>query len=522
MTQSDKPLLPHASSVAGLLFRLMTEDVTTRVNEGVLRGRSRRGIELFAGIPYAAPPTGSSRFRAPKPPEPWEGTRDARRFGPAAPQLPGTGLTSNFEVPWDEDCLTLNVVTPACDQARRPVYVWIHGGSYKHGQGATPWYDGTSFATRGDLVVVTINYRLGALGFCDLGSHLGNDFATCGINGTLDQVAALNWIKANIGSFGGDPDCITVGGESAGAFSVCNLLAMEAASGLFHRAIAQSGACHHTFDPTEGAVIAKEFLDHLDNPSVDDLMALPVETILTAQERVSEDRGQGTGRSQEPFYPVWGHELLPRDPRDLMADGAGATVPLLTGTNEDEMALWGLTGMSADALARMVGNLTNDPDGLTSPYQSRLDNEDSPASPGWMACAIATDRVFGVPAVRHAEYRHPYGADTWMYRFSWDSRAFDGLFGAAHALEIPFTFNTVNSPGVDTFLGPGETPTTLAETMHDAWIAFIRDGDPSTTALGPWPRYTPDTRAVMELDTTCSLLHDPRPDERQAWNGLIR
>ncbi|HJP24592.1 MAG TPA: carboxylesterase family protein, partial [Acidimicrobiales bacterium] len=320
---------------------------TAQVAEGTLKGRHRKGVELFAGIPYAAPPTGDRRFRAPEPPEPWDGVRDARRFGPAAPQLPGTGLTSNFEVRWDEDCLTLNVVTPGCTVpdggAGRPVYVWIHGGAYKHGQGATPWYDGTSFATRGDIVVVTINYRLGALGFCDLASHLGDDFATCGINGTLDQLAALQWVQANIAAFGGDPERITIGGESAGAFSVCNLLAMEAADGLFHRAIAQSGACHHTFGPVDGREIAGEFLNQLGNPSADVLMALPVDDLLQAMERVSEESGQRTGRSQEPFYPVWGHDLLPRDPRDLMADGAGATVPLLTGTNEDELALWGVT-----------------------------------------------------------------------------------------------------------------------------------------------------------------------------------
>ena len=503
-----------------------TSGPTAQVAEGTLKGRHRKGVELFAGIPYAAPPTGDRRFRAPEPPEPWDGVRDARRFGPAAPQLPGAGLTSNFEVRWDEDCLTLNIVTPDCTipdgGAGRPVYVWIHGGAYKHGQGATPWYDGTSFATRGDIVVVTINYRLGALGFCDLASHLGDDFATCGINGTLDQLAALQWVQANIAAFGGDPGRITIGGESAGAFSVCNLLAMEAADGLFHRAIAQSGACHHTFGPVDGREIAGEFLNQLGNPSADVLMALPVDDLLQAMERVSEGSGQRTGRSQEPFYPVWGHDLLPRDPRDLMADGAGATVPLLTGTNEDELALWGVTSMSDDDLTEMVGGLTDDPDALLAPYRDRLDGSDGPAAPGWVACAIGSDRVFGVPAARHAEYRHPHSAETWMYRFSWDSRAFDGLFGAAHALEIPFTFNTVTRPGVDTFLGPGETPTALAEAMHDAWIAFICDGDPSTAALGDWPRYTPDDRLVMNLDDQCGLLIDPRPAERSVWEHLIR
>ncbi len=489
-----------------------------RCVQGALRGRHRRGVQLFAGIPYAAPPVGERRFRAPAPPEPWDGERDARRFGPAAPQLPGEGLTSRVPIPWDEDCLTLNVVTPACDNAPRPVYVWIHGGAYKHGQGATPWYDGTSFATRGDIVVVTINYRLGALGFCDLASHLGDDFATCGINGTLDQAAALRWVHENIAGFGGDPDRITIGGESAGAFSVCNMVAMPTTNGLFHRAIAQSGAAHHTFGPDDGKEIAAQFLGRLGNPSANELLAMDVGALLEAQEQVAADRSHLPGRNQEPFYPVWGHEALPRDPRELIAEGAGAGIAMLTGTNEDELALWGVTGTTAADLDDMVGAITEDPSGMLATYRRRLDVAD----PGWLACAIGTDRVFRIPAVRLADARHANGADTWMYRFSWDSRAFDGQFGAAHALEIPFAFNTIDRPGVDVFLGPGEAPTALADTIHDAWIAFIRNGDPSTDTLGPWPTYDPERRLVMDLDDGCRLLDDPEADERRIWDGLVR
>jgi para-nitrobenzyl esterase len=365
---------------------------------------------------------------------------------------------------------------------------------------------------------VTINYRLGALGFCDLGSQLGDDFATCGINGTLDQVAALTWVHRNIAGFGGDPDRITIGGESAGAFSVCNMLAMPSTDGLFHRAIAQSGAAHHTFDPEEGSGIATEFLGRLGNPSADELLAMDVGALLEAQEQVTADRSHLPGRNQEPFYPVWGHEALPRAPRELIADGAGADIAMLTGTNEDELALWGVTGTTAAEVDDMVGAITEDASGMLATYRRRLDVAD----PGWLACAIGTDRVFRIPAVRLADARHANGADTWMYRFSWDSRAFDGQFGAAHALEIPFAFNTIDQPGVDIFLGPGDVPTALAETIHDAWIAFIRDGDPSTDALGPWPTYDPERRRVMDLDDECGLMDDPEADERRLWKDLVR
>ena len=484
---------------------------------GTVRGRHRRGVQLFAGIPYAEPPVGDRRFAPPTPHDSWDGTRDALRFGKAAPQLPGEGLTNRVLLAWDEDCLTLNVVTPAADDARRPVYVWIHGGAYQHGQGATPWYDGTSFAIRGDIVVVTINYRLGALGFCHLSPHLGDRFASAGVNGFLDQLAALGWVRDNIAAFGGDPDRVTVGGESAGAFSVCNVLASPHAAGLVHRAIAQSGAAHNTHDPESGKEISAQFLAALGEPNAAELLEIGADRILEAQQQVIVERSTRPSHGPEPFYPVWGHEALPRAPHELIADGAGSEVALLTGTNEDEMALWGVTGLSEDRVHRYTARMSPDADAVLACYRQRL----SDVEPGWVACAIATDRVFRVPAIRLAENRHANGAATWMYRFSWDSRAFEGQFGAAHALEIPFTFNTLDGPGTDVFLGEGPRPDALAETMHDSWIAFIRHGDPSTSALGDWPPYEPDCRLVMDLDDECGLLADPESDEREIWESVV-
>jgi|TARA_B100000959_G_scaffold13651_1_gene13491 para-nitrobenzyl esterase len=484
---------------------------------GTVRGRHRRGVQLFAGIPYAEPPVGDRRFAPPTPHDSWDGTRDALRFGKAAPQLPGEGLTNRVLLAWDEDCLTLNVVTPAADDARRPVYVWIHGGAYQHGQGATPWYDGTSFAIRGDIVVVTINYRLGALGFCHLSPHLGDRFASAGVNGFLDQLAALGWVRDNIAAFGGDPDRVTVGGESAGAFSVCNVLASPHAAGLVHRAIAQSGAAHNTHDPESGKEISAQFLAALGEPNAAELLEIGADRILEAQQQVIVERSTRPSHGPEPFYPVWGHEALPRAPHELIAEGAGSEVGLLTGTNEDEMALWGVTGLSEDRVHRYTARMSPDADAVLACYRQRLSDVEA----GWVACAIATDRVFRVPAIRLAENRHANGAATWMYRFSWDSRAFEGQFGAAHALEIPFTFNTLDGPGTDVFLGEGPRPDALAETMHDSWIAFIRHGDPSTSALGDWPPYEPDHRLVMDLDDECGLLADPESDEREIWESVV-
>ncbi len=490
--------------------------VLARTAAGEVRGRVRRRVCLFGGIPYAAPPVGDGRFAPPVPPEPWTGVRDCRSFGPAAPQLPGEGLTNRIPVRWDEDCLTLNVVTPACDDAGRPVYVWIHGGGYTHGQGSVPWYDGTSFATRGDIVVVTVNYRLGALGFSNLGPHLGEGFATAGLNGTLDQVAALGWVRDNIAGFGGDPDRVTVGGESAGAFSVGNLLASPAAEGLFCRAIAQSGAAHHVHGPEAGTAIAGELLAALGNPDADRLRSIPAGDVLAAQAAVIAGHDPWSTGGVDPFYPVWGAGALPGPALDLVSQGAAADVPLLTGTNQDEVSLWGITGFDEDQLHQYAGRMSDDPAGLVDLYRSKLEEAD----PGWVACAIGSDWVFRIPAVRLAEARHARGADTWMYRFSWDSRAFGGMLGATHALEIPFTFNTLDRPGVDLFIGEGPRPDALASTVHDAWIAFIRGGDPSTGDLGAWPTYGPDSRRVMDLDDACGLVEDPGAEERLAWEGV--
>ncbi|HEU4430985.1 MAG TPA: carboxylesterase family protein, partial [Myxococcota bacterium] len=212
---------------------------------GPVRGREKNGVLLFAGIPYAAPPVGERRFRAPEPPDDWREIREATRFGPAAPQLPGEGVVGNPAVRWDEGgCLTLNVATPACDDAGRPVLVWIHGGGFRTGQGAIPWYDGSSFA-RGGVVVVSINYRLGALGFAQLDAIGGSDYADSGSVGIQDQLAALRWVQGNIASFGGDPARVTIAGESAGGMSVGILLGSAGASGLFRGAIPQSGAAQH-------------------------------------------------------------------------------------------------------------------------------------------------------------------------------------------------------------------------------------------------------------------------------------
>ena len=486
---------------------------------GKVEGRVKEGVVLFAGIPYARAPVGKLRFKVSQPHDPWEGVRPAQRFGPAAPQLPGEGLTDRMPVLWSEDCLTLSVCTPAVDDGRRPVLVWIHGGGYRGGQCGIPWYNGARFAASGDIVVVSFNYRLGALGFTHL-ARFGHEYAASGLNGTLDQIAALEWVRDNIAAFGGDPDNVTVAGESAGAFSVGTLLGVPRAAGLFHRAILQSGAAHHTL-PLEAAEKVSDLLcEALLVRSADDLHAASVEDILNAQAKIDAELGQGIGLVNKlgvpvgPFYPVVEGSVLPMTPLEAIQRRASADIPVLVGTNRDEMTLWGYDEVDEERLRKLATGLGADEE-MIAVYRTVRPN----ASANDVLIAITTDHVFRIPAIRLAEARADHAARTWMYLFAWESRAFGGRLRATHALEIPFAFNNLDRPGVDVFLGEGPTPQHVADAMHGAWTSFVRTGNPNCGALPDWPPYDTERRATMVFDDMSAVIDDPGGAERQLWDG---
>ena len=488
---------------------------TTQTTTGPIQGREKEGVLLFSGIPYAAPPVGQLRFRAAQAHEPWSDVRPALKFGPAAPQIPTGGLTSSTPVRWSEDCLTLNVCTPGLDGERRPVLVWIHGGAYRTGQGAIPWYNGTRFAQHGDIVVVSINYRLGALGFTDL-SRFGDGYATSGVNGILDQICALEWVRDNIGNFGGDPNQVTIAGESAGGFSVSTLLGSPSAQGLFHRAIPQSGAAHHTLPRATAERITDLFLEALGVDSPMALDAVDAADVLDAQASVIkrlEDRTSTTAELAElsvpvdPFYPAIGNPVLPESPLTAIANGLGSAVDVLTGSNRHETTLWGYGDVSVEKLER-VAAIYDATEPLAAYRKARPD-----AKPEELMIALTTDHMFRIPAIRLVEARAGHDARSWMYWFCWESRAFSGRLGATHALEIPFAFDNLDRAGVDVFLGDGDKPQAVADAMHTAWIGFIRDGNPG------WQPYDLESRSTMRFDEDSRLVSDPEASERQSWEG---
>ena len=492
-----------------------------KILPGALRGRERDGVLLFAGIPYAAPVTGARRWAAPEPHEGWSGMRDARRFGPAAPQRPGTGLTAAPHA-WDEDCLTLNVTTPALDDARRPVLFWIHGGGFLTGKGGIPWYDGSSFARRGDVVTVTVNYRLGALGFAHLAA-LAPELASTGLLGLLDQIAALEWVRDQIAAFGGDPARVTIAGESAGAMSVGTLLGMPRARGLFRAAIAQSGAAHHHLSAAQAGEVADVLLAELAVPrATDALRALSVDAILDAQDRtqavLAKRRGAGGVIATMAFQPVVEGDALPAPPLEAVRDGATRGIPLLVGTNADETTLFGYHLFDEARLARLAAKIFPNPEAALDRYRRARPG----ASAGELATALSTDQIFRIPATRLCEAHSAAGGSAFAYLFTWRSRGFAGRLGATHALEIPFAFHTLGRPGVAAFLGPGPLPTALADAVHAAWTAFLHRGDPGCDGLGAeWPGFAAERRAVMELGDRIGARDDPGADERRLWDDLL-
>jgi para-nitrobenzyl esterase len=492
----------------------MSESIAA-TTDGKLRGKVRDGLHQFRGIPFAAPPVGKLRFRPPAPVTPWDDIRDATHAGPWAAQLPSPLETMLGAPPprWDEaHCLTLNVTTPGLDDANRPVMFWIHGGAFVNGAGSTPLYDGARFAQHGDVVVVTVNYRLGAFGFLHLDDILGDEFAGSGNAGILDQVAALEWVRDNIDNFGGNPDDVTIFGESAGGMSVGTLLGLPAAEGLYHRAIAQSGSSSFASRASVATTTARELLEIIGITTAEELEAVPADDILAAQGKLMA-RG---ARLDMSFQPVVDGNVLPDLPLKTIASGATGNVPTMIGTTLDEMTLFlalelGVGELDGTALNRQMQKFFGDSAGDVIGVYTANRPEATPAD---VLTAISTDRVFRIPAIRLAEAQADRGRPTYMYLFTWATPVMNGKLKSCHALELPFMWDALEVPGLSQLTGDGPGRQALADVMHAAWIAFARTGDPG------WPAYDTGRRATQRFDTTVEVLDDPMGDERALWEGI--
>ncbi len=485
------------------------------------RGDQTQGVTRFLGIPYAASPTGPLRFAAPLPPTAWDGTRECTRFGPTPPKpayvAPFDTLLPEPDIPGDE-WLTLNVWTPDLTGCA-PVLVWIHGGAFSNGNSAVALYDGYSFARDG-AVLVSINYRLGIDGFALLPDAPPN-------RGLLDQLAALEWVRDNIAGFGGDPANVTICGESAGAMSVMTLLGMPRADGLFHRAIAQSGATQAAADPADARLVTGELGTVLGfDATAANLAGLPLDKLISAQAAVRDAMAAAPDpvrwgpsmvdvcMGSMAFMPVVDGDVLPLRPLAALAAGHGGAVPLLAGTNTEEFRLFavpnGLAAMvTADLLPTVLGMLGIDQT-IAMLYQASRPG----ASPGDVMCALVTDKFFRNSLFGAAEARMAAGsAPTFLYEFAWRSRVQD--LGAAHVVEIPFVFDNLSSPDARAAIGTEPRPDLAAE-MHGAWIRFAASGDPG------WQPFDA-SYPVMTFGAAPGpgeVVFDPRGDERRSWGPL--
>jgi len=481
-----------------------------RTSSGLLQGISEDGICVFRGVPYAAPPVGARRFAPPEPPAPWSGTRDAGHDGPIAPQPPSRlrAAMGEFTAPQSEDCLTLTITTPATDHQKRPVLLWLHGGAFWTGAGSLPWYSGASLSRHGNVVVVGVNYRLGALGFMSLS---GVSSANLGLQ---DQLAALNWVSDEIAAFGGDPDNITVVGQSAGGLAILALLAQPAARSRFRRAILQSAAFRmvRTIDAAER--VGQSVQDALGLPDTNGWGAVTSDQINIAQFAVAK-ASAAFAQIDPPFLPVIDNRLVSEDLIGAALEGA-QNCDLLLGWNRDEAAAFfapdpRIEQAGTEQLREVFGRFFGDrADQALDEYRLRV----HAPSAGAVLTALLGDAAFAADAVAFAQRLHRAGRAAFVYRFDWSAHQHE--FGACHCIEMPFMFDTLPAWQAPMLSGGDpEAMRRLAAQMRDAWIGFARSGDPSHPGLPSWPRHG-EGLETMIFDTACRVVNDP--SGRQRWS----
>lgn len=478
-------------------------DPVAATRYGRVRGMQDQGVLMFRGVRYGAD-TASRRFQRARPPVPWRGVADATAYGAAAPQTKAEERTS-------EDCLFLNIWTPALDGARRPVMVYLHGGAHAHGSGSDPLYDGGNLVRRGDVVVVTLNHRLAALGYAYL-ARLGGP-AESGNVGNLDIILALEWVRDNIAGFGGDPGRVMIFGQSGGGAKVVTLMAMEQARPLFHSAATMSGQHVTAAGPIHATTRARAWMAKAGAASVAELSTLPIGKLVEAMAMTDPLEGRG----EISFTSTLDHHMLNRHPFYPDAPREAQSIPLIVGNTHDETGLWiGETLKRGDTdwdnlPARLEREIVKDVDPLWLVEQYRALYPDR--TPGQILLAASTAARSWPGHLIQAEERARIGAPTWMYQLDFPSPEADGVLGAFHTLDIGLVFDNVQLPAARTG-NTGETRA-LAGQMADAFIRLARTGDPDGGSLPAWPRYELERRATMIFDRHIRVENDPRRAERE-------
>lgn len=501
--------------------------VQVKTVSGVLAGVTREGVDIFRGIPYAQPLAGLGRIQAPQAFGPWQGVLDASQWAPAAPQeeipLMGVGATG-------DNCLALNIWRPAGGGSRLPVMVWIHGGGFATGASHQALYEASALAAENQVIVVSLNYRLGILGFGEWSAwpELG------GVSnaGLRDQILALQWVQTHIGDFGGDSSNVTLFGESAGGMSIACLLTSPKARGLFHKAVLQSGSPDHVVEQSEAQRITQRFAPTA--AEAKSCLEGDLAGIVKAQ-RACFNSTVNRGQHEQPIpqfgmtlLPVVGDDILPDFPLAALRRGAAADIPVLLGTTRDE---WTLFYLAPQAMGR--GQPRPEPDGerlahefertlpgraveMQARYQALMPG----AAGSTVFCAYETDRMFRIPTVRMAEARFAAAAPTFHYLFDWPC-AWNPRLGSCHVMEIPFVFGITDKPTGQFFTGGGEQAARLSREIRAAWTSFARCGRPTGPGWPEWPAYQEQGRATLLIAAHTRREDDPEADRRRLWDGIL-
>jgi len=477
---------------------------------GQIRGYTEKGINVFKGVPYGAPTGGAHRWLPPKKPAAWTGVREATTFGPMCSQVFGAPLPEETAVlqrgPMSEDCLNLNVWTPAVDAGRRPVMVWFHGGGFSVGSGGTATNDGVNLALKNDVVLVTVNHRLNLFGFLHLAEMAGPAYGASGNVGILDCAAALEWVRDNIAGFGGDPGNVTIFGHSGGGMKVMNLMAMPAARGLFHRVIVQSGFALNSHPPEQATGVARNVLDMLGLKAdqLTELQALPAERFVALLE----------SRPDLTFAlgPVIDGQTLHAGPLSSSALALSADVPMMLGTTETEIVFLPfapLDPIDDAALHMRLKQYTTlddaDLDRLIAAYRAEYPEHDNT----YVYQVLASDWLLGADAVKAAECKAALGrAPAYLYYFTKHTPVRDGKLRSPHTLEIPYVFDTLERGAP--IIGPATAKEqALADRLSRTWATFARTGNPNNPSMPKWATYDTHKRTVMVINDEPATVADP-------------